>query len=201
MVVLIVLIALILAAPYIYQLFRKDTVINFKDFNAAVAVLDKAEKLPGANQPGADNKLVPPVYSKKAAPGVIIELNTADSAMLTELHGIGPSFARRIIGYRQRLGGFYRKDQLKEVFGLDSMTFAGLAPQVSVDASYIKKIDINTVTFNELSHFPYLSYKQMNAIIRFRDEHGEYETLSDLENIAIIDNITLHKLKPYLKFK
>ncbi|MFI5162771.1 MAG: ComEA family DNA-binding protein [Sphingobacteriales bacterium] len=190
MVVLVILIALIFAAPYVYQLFRKDTTINPQDLDKALAALGQVKK----PQPGTT------VY-KKAAPGVIVELNTADSSKLTQLNGIGASFAKRIISYRNRLGGFIRKEQLKEVFGLDSEKYAGLQAQVSVDASQIKKINVNTVTFDGLSHFPYLTYKQMNAIIRFREQHGEYELLTDLKNIAIMDDVTLQKIKPYITFK
>ncbi len=190
MVVLVILIALIFAAPYVYQLFRKDTTINPKDLAQAIALLEQAKK----PQPGATSY-------KKAAPGVIIELNSADTGKLTQLNGIGSSFAKRIISYRERLGGFIRKEQLKEVFGLDSEKYAGLQAQVNVDTSHIKKININTVTFEGLRRFPYLTYKQMNAIIRFREQHGEYESLADLKNIAIMDDETLQKIKPYIAFK
>lgn len=200
MVVLITLIALILAAPYVYQLFGKDRIINSNDFNAAVATLDKAKKSQGGDYPDNTDANAQVTY-KKAAPGIVIELNSADTAKLTELHGIGLSFAKRIIGYRNRLGGFCNKEQLKEVFGLDSLTYAGLQAQVSVDSSKIKKIQINKVTFNELSHFPYLSYKQMNAIIRFREQHGDYESLADMKNIAIMDDKILRKIEPYIAFK
>src|ERR1700749_4226747 len=87
MVVLIILIALIFAAPYVYQLLHKDTTINTKDFDAAVALLDQGKR---SQKAGA------PAFYKKAAPSTVIELNTADSATLTQLHGIGGSFAKRI---------------------------------------------------------------------------------------------------------
>jgi competence protein ComEA len=188
MVVLVILIVLVLSAPFILQLFRKDTPIDPKALDAAVAILQKA-------------KTQPTKFHKKAAPGTIIELNSADTTKLMELNGIGSSFARRIISYRDRLGGFYKKEQLKEVFGLDSEKYAGLQSEVSVDPSKISKIHINAVTFEGLSRFPYLSFKQMNAIIQFREQHGEYESISDLGNVAILDQATLQKIKPYITFK
>src|SRR5437660_80245 len=105
MVVLIMLIAIVLAAPFIFQLCREDTTINPKEFNKALAVLSKAKKSPDNDHPATA-----PVFYKKATAGTVIELNTADSAKLTELKGIGPSFARRIVNYRNRLGGFIRKE-------------------------------------------------------------------------------------------
>jgi competence protein ComEA len=137
LVVLLILIVLILAAPYILQLHYKDNTINPKELNNALAVLEHARKSQTADQP---------THYKKAAPGTIIDLNTADTAQLTQLHGIGASFARRIVSYRDRLGGFINKEQLKEVFGIDSEKYAGLQSQVKVDAVRIRKIDINKAT-------------------------------------------------------
>lgn len=196
MVVLVILIGLILAAPYVFQLFRKDSTINTKDFNNALAALDKAKKSQAGDQP--DNNAT---YYKKAAPGVVVELNTADTAQLTTLPGIGASFARRIVSYRNHLGGFYSKEQLKEVYGLDADKYAGLQAQIKVDASRIKKIPINKATFDDLKYFPYLSFKQMNAIIQFREQHGDYTSIVDMKNIAILNDEILRKIEPYLAFK
>lgn len=196
MVVLVILIALVLAAPYLVQLFGKDTTINPADFNKAIAVLNQSQKSQGDDH---EAKAVPSY--KKADPKEVIELNTADSAKLTELKGIGPSFAHRIVNYRNRLGGFVSKEQLKEVFGMDDDRYAGLQAQVSVDASHINKIHINKVDFDGLKHFPYLSFKQMNAIIQFREQHGDYASLNDMRNIAILNDEILRKIGPYIDFK
>ena len=196
MVVLGVLIALVLAAPYLLQLFRKDTTINPAEFNKAVAVLNHAQKSQGDD----DEANAVPVY-KKAADGVVIELNSADSAKLTELKGIGASFARRIVNYRNRLGGFINKDQLKEVYGMDDDRYAEMQAQVSVDPSHIQKIHINKVDFESLKHFPYLTFKQMNAIVQFREQHGDYTSLNDMRNIAILNDEILRKIGPYIDFK
>ncbi|MBR4803620.1 MAG: helix-hairpin-helix domain-containing protein, partial [Bacteroidales bacterium] len=46
-----------------------------------------------------------------------IELNTADTSDLKELRGIGSGYAKRIVKYRERLGGFCKPEQLLEVYG------------------------------------------------------------------------------------
>jgi competence protein ComEA len=271
MVVLVILIALVLAAPYVYQLLRKDNTINFKDFDKAVAQLSKIEQQKSYinNKSGSDDKILNPVMfvfnpnnltvaqwkqlglsehqaniikhyeakggrfynkedvkkiysvtaddykrlesyisipgadyvSKKAKSGEIIELNSADSAKLTEIRGVGPSFALRIISYRGRLGGFYNKEQLKEVFGMDSLKYAEMKAQVSVNPAAVKRIDINTISFDQLRIFPYLGYKQVNAIIQYRTQHGNYTSIADMQNIVILDEGILRKIEPYLVFK
>jgi competence protein ComEA len=271
LVVLVILIILVLAAPYGYQLFRKDNTINFKDFDKAVAQLSKTEhqSYPGTGDKGSDEKIAHPdifpfnpnnlsvaqweqlglsehqaniikhyeakggkfyhpedvkkIYAitaddykrlqpyinipdaantpVKIKPGIVIEINSADSAKLTTVRGIGPSFAVRIIRYRNRLGGFYHKEQLKEVFGVDSVKYAEINGQLSVNPKLVNKININTISFDQLRIFPYLNYKQANAIIQYRTQHGAYRYITDMKNIFILDDAILHKIEPYISFK
>ena len=131
---------------------------------------------------------------------IIIELNVSDSAIMESVRGIGPVFASRIIRYRSRLGGFYSKEQLREIYGLDSLKYSQLKDRVSVDASFIQKININTATFDQLKRHPYLSYKQMNAIIQYRKQHGDYRSIDDLKKVAILNEEIIRKIEPYLAF-
>ncbi|RKR82221.1 competence ComEA-like helix-hairpin-helix protein [Mucilaginibacter gracilis] len=138
-------------------------------------------------------------FAKKG--DIIIEINTADSAHLTQLRGIGPSFAARIVSYRRQLGGFAYKGQLKEVYGIDSAKYNQLAKQITVNPKKIVKIDINHVVVDDLRRFPYLNFKQMNAIVEYRKQHGNYQSITDLHDIALLDDEILRKIAPYLKFK
>lgn len=131
---------------------------------------------------------------------VIVSLNTADTLALDEVKGIGPAFARRIVKYRERLGGFYKKEQLLEVFGLDSVKYHEIKDQVNIDGYPVRKIIINKVEFADLQHNPYLNFKQVNAIIQFRKQHGNYGNIADLKKVAILPVETIEKLAPYISF-
>lgn len=130
----------------------------------------------------------------------IIEINEADSAALIEIKGIGPAFANRIIKYRARIGGFYRKEQLLEVFGLDSIKYEEIRNQISVDGQKIKRININIARLEDFKGHPYIRYKQINAIIEYRKQHGNYSNIADLNKVAILDPETVERLAPYLTF-
>jgi len=138
--------------------------------------------------------------SSKSTPSVIIEINDADSATLTSINGIGAAFASRILKYRNRIGGFATSEQLKEVYGLDSLKFDQIKNQIKVNPSLINKININTAEFDEFKKIPYLTYKQMNAIINYRKQHGKFLQLSDIENIVILSPNLIKKIAPYVQF-
>lgn len=136
---------------------------------------------------------------KPAAP-VMVELNAADTLELDRIKGIGPAFARRIVKYRERIGGFHKKEQLTEVYGIDSLKYREIASQVRVDPSLVRKLNVNTAGFEDMRKYPYLKYKQMNAILQYRQQHGNYANFEDLKKVAILDAETLERMVPYITF-
>ncbi|WP_017257096.1 helix-hairpin-helix domain-containing protein [Pedobacter arcticus] len=130
-----------------------------------------------------------------------VEVNGADSVTLVAVRGIGPSFASRIIKYRSRLGGFVTLEQLREVYGVDSAKFDELQPQLNINSQRIQKISINRCSMDDLKTFPYLKYKQANAIIAYRNQHGNFLNIGDLNKIAILSPELIQKIAPYLKFE
>jgi competence protein ComEA len=130
----------------------------------------------------------------------VIELNSADSVTLLKIRGIGPAFASRIIRYRNRLGGFYRLEQLLEVYGIDSLKFAQIQNQLTLNSILIQRINVNSVTFDQFKMQPYLSYKQINAIIRYRSQHGNFKNIDDLKKIVLLNEEIIRKIEPYLTF-
>lgn len=129
---------------------------------------------------------------------LLVELNSADSIDLVQLHNIGPTFARRILRYRNLLGGFVDKSQLWEVYGMDSTRFNDIAPHVTIDNKTVAQLDLNSATLDQLKRHPYLDYQQARAIIRHRDAMGPYHSIHDLAQVALLDSTTICKLTPYL---
>ncbi len=127
----------------------------------------------------------------------IIDVNTADSSLLERLPGIGPALSGRIIKYRNKLGGFYNNDQLKEVWGLSDSVFQIIREQVVVSDN-LKKINVNTADFMALKSHPYIGYKLANAIINYRNQHGSFNSLDDIQKIILIDEKTFNQLSHYL---
>jgi competence protein ComEA len=131
----------------------------------------------------------------------IIELNGADTTELDLIKGVGMAFANRIIKYRNRIGGFYKKEQLMEVFGIDSVKYLEIKDQVRIDETKVRKININTAQMEDFKNNPYIRYKQVNAILQYRKQHGSYKEIGDLSQIAILTPETIALLKPYLTFE
>lgn len=129
---------------------------------------------------------------------IILALNSCDTSELKSLPGIGTTFAKRIIAYRNLLGGFYSKQQLKEVYGIDSQLYNTIEVLVVTD-EFHPTIDVNTATLNELKKHPYITYKQAKAITNYRAQHGSFQRLSDLNKLYLIDDDWLQKVRPYFK--
>ena len=144
-----------------------------------------------------------PAYSRteKFSPGTIVELNTADTTTLKKIPGIGSAFAKRIVGYRDLLGGYYTVKQLAEVYGIDEERYVAFEPWFTVDDSFIHKLPVNTLVQDSLSRHPYISYRQARAIVQIRTQKKQ---LSGWENFALLDEFTEHdknRLLPYLSFE
>lgn len=129
---------------------------------------------------------------------IIIDINAADSASIESLPGIGPTLTRRIIAYRLKLGGFFEKEQLKEVWGLPDSVYQKIKESVIVSQEVTQKININTASYEQLKVHPYIGYKIAGAIINFRNQHGSFKSLEDIQKIILISDDIFNKIKHYL---
>ena len=157
-------------------------------------------KIKAADAP-TSNKFVSKFKTKKPFEIIPIDINLADSTMFETLPFIGPTLAKRIVLYREKLGGFYSITQLTEVWGLQDSVFQKIKDRVLLSEDGFKKIDINVVQLNDLKSHPYFGYKIANAIIKFRDQHGSFKSLDDIQKIVLIDEGIYNKIVHYLVVK
>lgn len=131
----------------------------------------------------------------------IIDLNTADTLDLQLIKGVGKVFAKRIYNYGKRLGGYYSKEQLKEVKGINDTIFKKISPQIILKDTNLRKIDVNTDNIKNLYYHPYIDYYLAKAIIEFRKQYGNFSSIEEIRKIHLVDEKTFQKLAPYIEVK
>ena len=125
-----------------------------------------------------------------------VVLNTADTATLRKVPGIGVYFAKEIVRYGQRLGGYVSVDQLDEIADF---------PQASkkyfvVQQAHPKKLNVNQLTLQQLRRHPYINYYQARAIKEYCRLHGPLKSLDDLRLSRDFPPEVIQRLAPYVTF-
>jgi len=162
----------------------------------------------GAARPDYDSRRAPvrsaseprdsfiPRYPVKIKEGEHVVLNTADTTALKTVPGIGPYFARKIVEYGQRLGGYVSVDQLDEIedFPLDAKRY------LTIRNAQPRKLNVNKLSLNELKRHPYINYYRAKAVTDYRRLHGPIHSLDDLRLSKDFPPDIIARLAPYVEF-
>ena len=127
-----------------------------------------------------------------------IDINSADTTELKSLPGIGSFFAKNIVEYREKLGSYVELSQLLEVYGFDSVRFAGIIPHIKLDSVATRKVRVNNDDFKTILRHPYIEYDDVKKIIKYRESKGmikDWESYKNIVNRDVDD-----RLKMYLVF-
>ena len=130
----------------------------------------------------------------KYHPGIIIDLNQADTTELKKIPGIGSRIAQSIVNRRRLLGGFYQIEQLEEI----RLKVEKLRSWFSVDATQIHRININKAGMERMMHHPYINYYQAKVIIEYRKKKGILKSLKQLSLYEEFTPIDLERIEPYI---
>lgn len=128
-----------------------------------------------------------------------IDLNTCSEEDLKQLGGIGRIFASRILKYRKLLGGYAKKEQLLNVYGLKDSTFQLIKEHVDV-ITPPTMIKINTASKKQLSEHFLVDYKAAKLIYAYRSAHGPFVNKNDFELMKGISKQKKDEILPYLSF-
>lgn len=135
-------------------------------------------------------------YPVKLKPGEHIALNTSDTTLLKRVPGIGSYYARRVVAYRQRLGGFHSAQQLLEIEGFPPSALAFFTP----DAHGVTKLNVNKLSLEQLRRHPYITYYQARDIVDYRRIRGPITHLNQLRLMKDFSEADLQRLAPYIEY-
>lgn len=132
----------------------------------------------------------------KYTEGAVVELNSADTTELKKIPQIGSGLAKMIVGYREKLGGFYSTGQLAEIEYMP----ANMAKWFVIKSPVYRRIHINKYTIAQMRNHPYMNFYQAKAIMEHRRRFGKIKSLSDISLYTEFTRKDLERLSPYIDF-
>ena len=135
-------------------------------------------------------------FPLKLRPGQHLALNLCDTTALKRVPGIGTYYARRVVAYRERLGGYHSVTQLLEIEGFPEEALAYLR----TDGGELRRLNVNRLTLSQLRRHPYIGYYQARAIVDHRQFKGPFTDMRQLAALPEFSPQDIDRLRPYVEF-
>ena len=145
-------------------------------------------------------KFSKPLYKSKTKNRIVLkkDINKASASDFQEVSGIGAVLSERIVKYRSYLSGFSVLEQCYEVYGLDSLLFQRLWERFEIQSlPEIERLDLTTVSLQELEQIPYLNRADARKIIAHRTKNKGISTAT-LSELFVNSPNKLQRIKLYL---
>lgn len=162
-------------------------------------------KFPDWTKASPPDNHAPQVFNTKDEQGKnnessqIKDLNTVTAAELRVVYGIGDKLSKRIVKFRDRLGGFFSNDQLYDVYGLEPEVVQRTLKRFKVMSQpQVVKININTASANEISELIYISKTLAVKIVGYRKNNGAFNSFGELKKIEGFPTHKIDRIKLYL---
>jgi DNA uptake protein ComE-like DNA-binding protein len=130
-----------------------------------------------------------------------LDVNLADTTAWIALPGIGRKLAARIVGFREKLGGFVSVAQVSETYGLSDSTFQLIRGRLVCANQPVRTLHLNQATLEQFKAHPYIRYPLASAIIQYRNQHGPFVAVGDLQKLVVVTPEIFAKISPYLTVK
>ena len=139
-------------------------------------------------------------FTKKTATATV-DINAATVEDWQQIRGIGPGWAKRIVNFREKLGGFTAPQQVAETYGLPDSVFQKMLPQMQSTTPVFRRINLNAATLDEVKYHPYLSSFQATILFNYRTQHGSYADFASVKKVkAGFTDDDWRRLEPYFSF-
>ena len=136
--------------------------------------------------------------SETAHYDIIVNINTATETDFQNLKGIGVAYSKRIVAYREKLGGFVSVGQLREVYGITDELYNNISPYLKADNANIRTININTADFKTLVAHPYIDKNIANAILNYREFAKTIKSTDELVKQKALSLSDYDKISRYI---
>ena len=197
---LFIFLLLLLLIKWSFQFFKKEVALvqfDYPELQMDWIAIDSTKQ----HMVTAPKRDVNTYANPETTKTLLININQADSFALRKLPGIGEKYSSRIVRYRNWLGGFHSKEQLLEVYGIDSSLLHTISPFIKLEGDSLKRVNINECSLSNLSSHPYISYKIAKLIVKYREHHGAYSSLEELKSFPLIDEQLFRKITVYLELE
>ena len=129
-----------------------------------------------------------------------LELNLCDTSEIVVVPQFGAKRAQKLVEYREKLGGFYAFEQLKEIYVLQNIEVDFLKKYFTLNPSLIRKINMNSATYKELTGHPYIDSYFAKMIINYREKNGKFSSLEEVQKATNAYQELVEKLRYYIEF-
>jgi competence ComEA-like helix-hairpin-helix protein len=150
---------------------------------------------------------------QQAAPlgeGERIDVDRAPAAELSRLPKVGLRLAKIIVADREAHGAFGELAGLDRVAGIGPGLLQRLAPHVAFSgtngtgqppgapASVTTSVDLNSATTSDLDALPGIGPSRAAAILQYREQHGRFSSVDELERVPGFGPAAVSRLRPRL---
>jgi len=184
-----------------HQQFLEDSIENARKENYANRYQQNRREYHPYDSSRNKNSISFKKQEKKPLYAIVkLELNRCDSSEIVVVPQFGSKRAQKLVEYRENLGGFYAFEQVKEIYILQNIDVEFLKKYFTLDVSLIRKININSATYKELTTHPYIDAYLAKLIINHRERKGNFISMEEVQKVTNAYQELADKLRHYIDF-
>ncbi len=179
---------------------QAEALIEYRNRGKGIYSLNELRDCYAVSEEMADSLAHFVIFSVRDPFEGLIEINSADSATLRKVRGIGEKTVVAVMQYRKLLGGFAKKEQIAELKCVSSENFERICEQIYCDSCKISKIDINFAAAKDFECHPYMTRKAVKLITERRESKGGWNSIEEMIEENIFTEEQARAIAPYLLF-
>ena len=184
-----------------FKPWQAENIIKYRSKGGRFKQPSDITKIHGVDAEFAE-RLIPYIKieskSQTASYDILVNINTANASDFQKLKGIGEAYSKRIVAYREKLGGFISIEQLREVYGMTDELYNSILANLEIKGEPIRTININTADFKTLVSHPYIDKKIANAILNYRDFAKTIKSTDELVKQKALSQSEYDKISKYI---